>query len=79
MEAIKNYLKVMFGTKTGRTAFAAIVGVVLAYFNQTITPNEAVLAIFAAIQTINIRDAVKKSGPEAVTKQPSTGGGGTGE
>lgn len=64
MEAIKNYIRLLFTTKTGKTAFAAIVGTVLAYWQGIISPNEAVLAIFAAIQSVNLRDAVKKSGPE---------------
>ena len=73
MDAIKNYLSVLFGTKTGRTAFAGMVGLVAGYFNGAVTPDQAVVGIFALIQTVNIRDAVAKSGPV----KDATGGGGT--
>src|SRR5690349_18621359 len=72
MSAIKNYLHTLFTTKTGRTALLAIIGVVFAYINKDITPDQAVVAFVAAIQTVNIRDAIKN----AVSK-PATGGGGT--
>jgi len=70
MEAIKNYFKVMFGTKTGRTALLAIAGIAGAYFNGTITPQEAFAGIVVALQTINIRDAIGK-----VVQKPMSGGG----
>ena len=77
MKAIKNYLHTLFTTKTGKTALLGIASTVVAYFQGLINPNEAVVAIFGFIQSVNIRDAVKKVAENAASK-PATGGGGTG-
>ena len=79
MDAIKSYLKVLFGTKTGRTSFLGMLGIVGAYFNGTISPNEAMVGLFALIQSVNFRDAIKKSGPVEMVAKPATTGGGTDE
>lgn len=75
MEAIRNYFKVLFGTKTGRTALLAIVGIAGAYFNGTLSPQEAFAGIVVALQTVNIRDAIAKAASKPATGGGSTGGG----
>lgn len=65
MDKILNFLK---GYKTYITAIAAIITAIAAFANGAIGLNELVVAIFAAIQTMNIRHAVTTTVSDATGK-----------
>ena len=54
-------LNKLSGYKTYITGTAAILTSLVAYLNHTISLPEFIAAIFAAIQTMNIRHAISKS------------------
>lgn len=55
------------GIKTYLTATAAILTAVVAYLNHAINLTEMIAAIFAAVQTMNLRHAI------TTTVTPKTG------
>ncbi len=62
-------LNFLSGWKTYLTAFAAIITSVAGYFNGALTLPELIAAVFAAIQTINIRHAITTTVSEATGKK----------
>lgn len=58
-----NILNKLQGAKTYLTAIAAICTAAVAYLNHAITGQQAIAAIFLAIQTMNIRHAIATSTP----------------
>lgn len=62
------WLEKLKGYKTYITGFAAILTAIGAYLAGAITVNELVVAIFAAIQSMNIRHAVTTTVSDASGK-----------
>lgn len=48
-------------SKTFWAGVAGLIGATAGYFSGQLTPNEAIAAAFASIQTIFIRDAIRKA------------------
>lgn len=57
------------GWKVYATAVAAILTATVAYFNHAITLPEYIAAIFAAVQTMNIRHAITTTVSNATDKK----------
>lgn len=54
------FFKMLYSTKSGRLGAAAILGIVAAYVKGDLGGTEAIFAGVTALQTLFIRDGVRK-------------------
>lgn len=60
MDSVISFIKLFFTTKTGRVALGAIIAAAGMFLQDKLSVTELIVAIVAAIQTVNLRHGIAK-------------------